>query len=98
MLWRFFVFISAECYPNPAKDYTSIVYNLPENSNVKITLTNIMGQVVKTIVNEYQYAGYNKVKVDANELKLLQGVYMYHIEVSSATASYNSIGKIIFER
>lgn len=51
-----------------------------------------------SIVNEYQYAAYNKVKVDANELKLLQGVYMYHIEVSSATASYNSIGKIIFER
>ena len=85
-------------YPNPAEDITNIVYNLPENGKVKITITNILGQPVSTLLDEEQSKGTHKIVVNAAQLSLSTGVYMYQVEVNGTTTHYIKINRIVFER
>ncbi|MFZ4401936.1 MAG: T9SS type A sorting domain-containing protein [Bacteroidales bacterium] len=85
-------------YPNPARDITNIVYTLPEEGKVRITITNILGQSIRTIVDEQQSEGIHKVVISAEELNLYSGVYMYQLEVNGITTNYSKLGKIVFER
>jgi len=48
----------SENYPNPFNPFTSLYYKLPSKEKVKIQIINVLGQVVKTLVNdEIQTAG-----------------------------------------
>ncbi|MFZ4402173.1 MAG: T9SS type A sorting domain-containing protein, partial [Bacteroidales bacterium] len=85
-------------YPNPAREITNIVYTLPEQGKVKIIITNILGQPIRTIVDEEQSEGIYKVIISASDLNLFSGVYMYQIEVNGITTNYSKLGKIVFER
>ena len=52
-------------YPNPFNPSTIINYNIPENDFVKITIYDMMGRAVKTLVNGSQTAGYKSVQWNA---------------------------------
>lgn len=72
-------------YPNPFNPETHILYQLPESGWVNIKIYNLFGQVVKTLVNEYQDAGYYKVKWDSNNnmgKPVSSGIYLYTIRVN----------------
>ncbi|MEI6697166.1 MAG: T9SS type A sorting domain-containing protein, partial [Bacteroidota bacterium] len=84
--------------PNPARNITNIVYTLPEQGKVKIILTNILGQAIQTLVDAEQSEGTYKVVLNASDLKLFSGIYMYQIEVNGITTHYSKLGKIVFER
>jgi hypothetical protein len=71
----------AQNYPNPFNPVTTIKFDLPKSSNVKITVFNTLGQVISEIVNETKAAGYYEVKFDASELS--SGTYFYRIEAGS---------------
>lgn len=62
-------------YPNPFNPITVIEYGIPKNGKVQIDLFNMVGQRVRTLVNEIQQAGYYSVKIDASNLS--SGVYFY---------------------
>jgi hypothetical protein len=67
-------------YPNPFNPTTKIQYSLPEISNVKLSVYNIMGQEVMQLVNENnQSAG--KYIVDFNAQNLPSGVYFYRLQI-----------------
>jgi hypothetical protein len=83
-------------YPNPFQNGTTIVYNLPEQGHVTLTVTNIYGQTLRTLVSTDQMEGIYKVKVDPADLNLQPGVYMYKIEVNGVTTNYNQVNKMIF--
>jgi hypothetical protein len=68
-------------YPNPFNPTTIISYNLPEAANVKLTIFNILGQEIKTLVNEYKEAGTHKVEFNASELD--SGLYIYRLQAGS---------------
>jgi hypothetical protein len=85
-------------YPNPFQNNTIIVYNLPEQGHVKLTVTNIYGQLIRTLVNADQIEGIYRVTVDAADVNLQPGVYMYKIEVNGVTTNYHQINKMIFAR
>ena len=85
-------------YPNPFKTSTEIVYTIPENSKVKLVITNMFGQQIRTLVNEQQAAGMYKVKVDAADGYLQTGLYLYSIEVEGANATYQKTNKMLFTR
>jgi hypothetical protein len=85
-------------YPNPFQNSTTIVYNLPEQGHVTLTVTNIYGQSLRTLVNTDQMEGIYKVTVDPADLNLQPGVYMYKIEVNGVTTNYNQVNKMIFTR
>jgi hypothetical protein len=65
-------------YPNPFNPATTIRYSLPEASNVKLTVFNILGQEVITLVDGYKAAGTYEVSFNANSLS--SGVYIYRLE------------------
>jgi hypothetical protein len=68
-------------YPNPFNPTTTIRFNLPETGNVKLTLFNILGQEIRTLVNEVKEAGTYTINLNASELN--SGMYIYKIETGS---------------
>jgi hypothetical protein len=72
-------------YPNPFNNSTIIQYTVPINSNVKITVYNLLGQIVKQLVNKVQYPGFYSISMD--DSNLCSGVYFYHIEATGISNS-----------
>jgi len=49
-------------YPNPFNPVTTIKYDLPENSQVQITIYDMLGRKVRTLVSGFENAGFNAVQ------------------------------------
>lgn len=70
-------------YPNPFNVSTEICYDLPITKSVKLAIYNLMGQVVKVLVNETQEAGNYVFQWDGMDVrgeKVPSGIYLYRIE------------------
>ncbi len=52
-------------YPNPFNQETTIHFDLPRQDHVKIEVYNIMGQRIRTLVDEIKYTGSYKIVWDA---------------------------------
>jgi type IX secretion system substrate protein len=74
-------FILYQNYPNPFNSITTIEYYLPHANNVLIEIYNLLGQKVKTIMNDYMIAGYHEFKINAKDLP--SGVYIYKIKAGN---------------
>lgn len=72
-----------DAYPNPFNASCIIAYDLPEASNVRIDVFNIMGQLVTTLVNERREAGSYQVTFYTGGLA--SGMYFYKINADSYT-------------
>ena len=68
-------------YPNPFNPSTTIQFSLPAALNVKIIIFNLLGQEIRTLVNETKEAGIHEIIFDAQNLN--SGVYIYKIEAGS---------------
>ena len=78
-------FILSQNYPNPFNPSTSSEFSVPVNSNVRLTIYNLLGQVVSTLVNEELSAGNYSViwnGTDTNGLQVSSGVYLYKMKAS----------------
>ena len=73
-------FVLEQNYPNPFNPITNIIYSLPDESNVKLTIYNPLGEVVETLVDEVQSA--SSYEVVWNAINVTSGIYFYSIEVS----------------
>ena len=73
----------SSCYPNPFNPATTIRYELPVASKVVVKVYNLVGQEVRTLVDQEQSAGVKSVVFDAGELP--SGVYMYRIVTNTFT-------------
>ena len=69
-------------YPNPFNPSTVIRYAVPEASNVRIDVFNVLGQRVSTLVNREHQAGTFDVTFDAANLS--SGMYFYRLESANA--------------
>jgi hypothetical protein len=76
-------FALSQNYPNPFNPTTNIKYSITENSNVKLSVFNLLGQEVKVIVDGFQEAGFYDVSFDASDLP--SGTYFYKIETAQFT-------------
>lgn len=70
-------------YPNPFRNSTTIVYELPKDVKVTLEVYNVLGQQVTTLVNGKQSAGRHEVNFDASGLS--SGMYIYRIKAGSFT-------------
>jgi hypothetical protein len=68
-------------YPNPFNPSTSIKFAIPKASDVKITVFNMLGQVVSIPINENKTAGFYEVKFNGSNLA--SGSYYYRIEAGN---------------
>jgi hypothetical protein len=71
-------------YPNPFNPSTSIAFDLPEAAFVTLTVYNVTGQEVVTLVSEPMNAGKHSVNFDGGTLA--SGVYLYRLTAGSFTA------------
>ena len=73
-----YVFLLYTNYPNPFNPTTTIGYDVYADSDVKLDIYNISGQLVENLANGYHQAGHYKVKWDAS--KYSSGIYIYRLE------------------
>jgi hypothetical protein len=76
-------------YPNPFNPATTINFNLGAASNVKLTIYNVLGQKVATLIDSRMSAGQQSVVFDAS--KISSGVYFYRLDAGS----FSSIKKMM---
>jgi hypothetical protein len=70
-------------YPNPFNPTTTLKYDLPEDAMVNITIYDLMGRSIKSLVNSNQSAGYRSIQWNAtNNLgePVSAGMYIYMIQ------------------
>jgi len=81
-------------YPNPFNPTTTIRYALPVDAHVQLTIYDILGQKVQTIVDGIQPAGYKSVVW--NGANIASGVYMYRLDaVSGSQNVFSQIKKML---
>jgi hypothetical protein len=76
-------------YPNPFNPTTLIQYDLPEASNVRVTVFNVLGEEVATLVNGEVGAGYRTVEWNTENSagkSIASGVYIYQMKATSLTS------------
>ncbi len=72
-------------YPNPFNPTTTISYSLKETGHVELKIYNLVGQLVRDLVDSEQYAGEYSIEwngFDNNGLKAPSGLYFYAIQVN----------------
>ena len=77
------VFSLHQNYPNPFNPVTKLRYDLPENGHVNITIYDMLGREVKTLINQTQDAGYKSIIWDATNdygKPVSAGIYLYQIQ------------------
>ncbi len=72
-------------YPNPFNPVTSIKYLIPEGNQVKLIVYDLLGNEVKTLVDEYEPAGTYSVKF--NGANLTSGIYIYRLKAGNFVAT-----------
>ena len=73
-------------YPNPFNPVTSIYFDVPKAGNVNISIYDMLGRKIKTLVNENLNPGFLNIQWNAtNELSqpVSAGVYIYTIEAGN---------------
>jgi hypothetical protein len=74
-------------YPNPFNPSTRISFDLPESAEVRLTVFDVLGRQVATLVNQPMKAGSHTVNFDAQ--RLASGVYIYRLEAGSFSMTRN---------
>ena len=76
-------------YPNPFNPTTTIQFSLNTASPVKLTVFDILGQEVATLVNEYKSVGSHKIQWRANTMP--SGVYYYRLEADGFSKTHKMV-------
>ena len=82
---RFRSFELSQNYPNPFNPTTTLSFSIPVRSEVRISLINVIGEVVKEIASGTYESGSHEVKLDASGLS--SGVYFYKLEAGEFTST-----------
>ena len=72
-----------DAYPNPFNPYTTLNYYLPINASVRLTIYDLVGNVITSLVNKDESPGYKSVRWNATNNQgqpVSAGVYLYRFE------------------
>lgn len=93
-------FTLSQNYPNPFNPSTKINFTLPQTSDIKLTVYNLLGQTVKVLIDNQMNAGSHSVLWNADDNfgnKVSSGVYFYELKAGSDDGSnFNQIRKMVF--
>jgi Trp operon repressor len=79
--------------PNPFKLTTTINYYLPEDTKVVLRIYNLLGQTIKTLVNNDQFSGNKSViwnGTDDSEKIVSSGIYIYSLQTGNTNSARQS--------
>jgi hypothetical protein len=77
------------CYPNPFINFTTVRYKTPADCFVEVTLFNIFGKEIKTLIKEKQPAGKHSVVLQADDLH--NGYYFCRIQADDCAETIGMI-------
>ena len=81
-------------YPNPFNPSTIISYSIPENADVMLTIYDMRGRMIKSLVNKHQAAGRYLVEWNATDRyggNVGAGVYIYQLRSGNKTFSQKMV-------
>ena len=81
-----------QSYPNPFNPAATIVFELPIAEQVSLTVYDVGGRRVATLINEFRNAGVHEASFDASHLP--SAIYLYRLE----TPSFSRTGKMVVMR
>jgi uncharacterized membrane protein len=78
-------------YPNPFNPSTTISFSIPQSTNVNLSVFNVLGERIATLINEMKAAGSYEIEFSAiggsasggNATNLTSGIYIYKLEAGS---------------
>jgi len=85
-------------YPNPFNPLTFIRYQFPVDCRVTLKIYNVLGQEVKTLIDEIQDAGFKSVEWNPSTSSgqgLASGVYFYRLMAESPGKSFVAVKKLL---
>lgn len=74
-------FALSQNYPNPFNPSTVISFNLPVASDVQLTVYDMLGRKVSTLINSKLQAGTQTIQFNASNLA--SGIYLYELKAGS---------------
>jgi hypothetical protein len=80
-------------YPNPAVNSTNVVFTLKEVADVTITVMDVTGKTINTIVNNNMSAGKNEVRIETSQLAAGNYIYSIQNNKGGAVASQFTVAK-----
>jgi hypothetical protein len=81
-------------HPNPFNPETDISYSIPVDGRMALSIYNVRGQKVKTLVESNQAAGYYTVHWDGTDeqgRKVASGIYFYRLQAGERTETKKMI-------
>ena len=87
-------------YPNPFNPSTTIEYTLPAASQVELTIYDILGQRVATLVDGHRPAGTHQVTWDGRSdgVPVASGVYLYRMDSPGGDGSWARVRRMLLLR
>ncbi len=82
-------FLLNQNYPNPFNPSTTISFTIPVDGQVNLILYNVIGQKIRTLINDYRKAGSYEIKFSSSEL--CNGTYFYKL----SAGNFSEIKKMI---
>ena len=79
-------------YPNPFNPNTMIKYNLDKPNYIKLTIFNLTGQEIATVVNGFQTSGVHEINWQAEGLP--SGIYFYRLQAGD----FSDTKKLILQK
>ena len=83
-------------YPNPFNPATHIAYSLSSHGNVKLSVYNVLGQEISTLVNEAKDAG--RYIVNFNASNFSSGLYIYKIQITTNNRTFVDYKKMLLTK
>ena len=83
-------FSLSQNFPNPFNPTTEIKYELPNKSLVNITIYDVVGRKIKSLVNQEQISGSYSLQWDATNSvgeSIPAGMYIYTIQAGKYTST-----------
>jgi len=83
-------------YPNPFNPVTTIKFEVPETSHIKLSVFDVTGKLLETLIDREMTASSYEITWNAD--KYSSGVYFYRLEArqaGSSTGDYNDIKKMV---
>ncbi|NWF50716.1 MAG: choice-of-anchor D domain-containing protein [Ignavibacteriaceae bacterium] len=84
-------------YPNPFNPSTKINYSIPKESDVKLTVYDLLGREIYTLVDDIQKPGYYEVEwkgLNSSQIPVTSGTYFFRLQAGS----YSAVKKMLLLR
>lgn len=86
-------------YPNPFNPSTVIKYALPSAANIKLSVYDILGHEIATLINKKQSAGNYEINFDTSANgNLASGVYIYRLTATGKNVNFRQVKKMVLLR